>query len=244
MKAALSIIIPALNEEKRIGQTLDTLAYFLRTDPYFKIMKVEVLVVAADPIDKTHDIVRSKIHAFDDLKLLEPGRPVGKGRDVQYGMLRAQGKVTMFMDADLATPLHHMQPFYESVQSGADIVIGVRDLKHYRTSRLRNQLAYTGNWIYQVLSGVHVTDTQCGFKMFAKTTGDELFGRLTVLGWDFDLELLSIAAVRGLRVQPLPIQDWQDQPHSTYKSNPMQYALRIGGSFLKISFCRLIGMYR
>ena len=104
----LTIVIPAYKEEKRIGRTLDELAIFLRNDQLLKTIAVEVLVVSADSADKTHEIVISKNNKFDMLTLLKPGPKVGKGRDVQLGMLRAKGKVVIFMDADLATPLSYL----------------------------------------------------------------------------------------------------------------------------------------
>src|SRR5215470_14614330 len=128
----LTIVIPAYREEKRIEATLDTLAEFLNQDGFFKQKAVEVLVVAADTPDKTHEIVTAKQGLFRHFKLLKPGPLVGKGRDVQYGMLRASGKIAIFMDADLATPLHHLKTFYEACAGGYDVVIGTRNLLVYR----------------------------------------------------------------------------------------------------------------
>src|ERR1019366_2228343 len=100
----LTIVIPAYREEKRIGATLDELASFLKNDDFFKHKIVELIIVTADTIDKTQKIVTAKQKLFKDCKLLKPGPVIGKGRDVQFGMLRATGKTIIFMDADLATP--------------------------------------------------------------------------------------------------------------------------------------------
>src|SRR2546430_8809833 len=91
----LSIVIPAYREERRIGPTLDELAAFLKQDEFFGRKEVEVLVVAADAPDKTAKIVRAKQDSFKCFLLLKPGPHVGKGRDVQYGMLRASGKIAV-----------------------------------------------------------------------------------------------------------------------------------------------------
>src|SRR5665213_1650546 len=88
----LTIIIPALNEEKRIGKTLDQLASYLKTEKTLRDKKIEIIVVAADSPDKTQEVVLSKKNKFSNLRLLRPGPRVGKGRDVQYGMMRAKGK--------------------------------------------------------------------------------------------------------------------------------------------------------
>src|ERR1035437_5344539 len=98
----LTIVIPAYAEEKRIGETLDKLALFLNNDKTLRDKKIEVLVVVASAPDKTKQIVLAKQKNFRNLTLLEPGPKAGKGRDVQFGMLRAKGKSVIFMDADLA----------------------------------------------------------------------------------------------------------------------------------------------
>ena len=110
----LTIVIPAYCEEHRIGQSLEKLAHFLTTDTFLKQKLIEVLIVAADAPDNTHDIIRTKQKLFKNCTLHKPGPHVGKGRDVQYGMLRATGSYVIFMDADLATPLTHIVEFYRA----------------------------------------------------------------------------------------------------------------------------------
>jgi len=108
----LSIVIPAYCEERRIGMSLDELAGFLNENAFFKQKRAEVIVVSADCSDRTHEIVLTKQSRFKDLRLVktEPNR--GKGYSVRQGMLEATGNIIIFMDADLATPLHHMEAFY------------------------------------------------------------------------------------------------------------------------------------
>ena len=240
----LSIIIPAYCEEQRIGKTLDKLAEFLKQDEFFKRKYVEVLVVAADAPDRTHEIVSSKAKLFKDFHLLKPGSRVGKGRDVQYGMLRAKGKITVFMDADLATPLHHLQPFYEACESGADVVIGTRNLLTYRGNKLRGLFSYTGNMLFRLISGIRIEDTQCGFKMFNERAKDVCFSKLTILDWDFDIELIAIALANNLKLQTFRINDWQDMPFSTHTERPWDIAKRMVTSFVRITGHRVRGQYR
>src|SRR5689334_16584139 len=112
-KIDLSIVIPALNEAARIGRTLDQLAHFLKTDKTLKELRTEVLVVSADGDDNTHKVAETHGNKIGNFRLLRPGKRVGKGRDVQYGMQRTKGRYALFMDADLATPLHHIPEFYK-----------------------------------------------------------------------------------------------------------------------------------
>ncbi len=243
-KPDLSIVIPAYCEERRIGATLRELATYLKHDPFCQHKIIEVLVVAADAPDKTHQIVTDQQPLFDDLKLLKPGPKVGKGRDVQYGMLRASGAAVLFMDADLATPLHHIEYFHEAIQQGNDMVIGTRNLLAYRANALRNTFSYVGNLLYQVFSTIHVEDTQCGFKMFSHQACSACFSKLTILGWDFDVELLAIAKVNGLSIKSRRIDDWVDQPFSTHTDRPLRIAFRTTTDFLRVAGNLLRGTYK
>lgn len=239
----LSIIIPAYSEEKRIGKTLDELSAFLRRDGFFKNKTVEVLIVVADSADATRKIVKSKQRLFKNSRLLRPGPRVGKGRDVRYGMLRASGKMIIYMDADLATPLSHLRKFYEAGLGGDDLVVGTRELKSYRSSRARSMLAAFGNWFWRVLGSVDIEDTQCGFKLFNEKARDICFSKQTLLGWGFDMEILTIAKLNGLSIRALRINDWQDMPHSTYNEGMLRLSLRSIRDYLRIKINIIRGKY-
>lgn len=239
----ISIIIPAYAEEKRIGNSLDYLANYLHTDSFAKSKNVEVFVVAAESSDSTESIVLERQHFFTDLRLLTPGPKVGKGRDVQYGMLHARGRYTIFMDADLATPLWHIKEFYDTCDEDSDIAIGTRNFHTYRSNRLRGAFATFGNKCWQLMSGIAVSDTQCGFKMFNQNAKEICFSRLTILGWDFDMEILAIAHKHKLKITPIPIDDWRHMPHSTYTDSMPQITLRMMKSFFRIIYNRLTGKY-
>ncbi len=220
----LTIVIPALHEEKRIGRTLDALADFLKHDNFFKRKDVEVLVVAADTSDRTHAIVLEKRPLFRQLKLLKPGHPVGKGRDVQFGIDRAKGRKIVFMDADLATPLHHLEQFYKACGEDADIVIGTRNLFVYRAGAVRRAASFIGNILFRIAGGLWIEDSQCGFKMFTDRATKLCFSKLTIMGWGFDMELLAIAKANKLRIKRYRIDDWRDVPNGTFTDGILRIA--------------------
>ena len=235
----LTIIVPALNEENRIGKSLDTLAFFLKNDGFFKHKTVEVVVVAADTLDRTHEIVVKKQSAFHQLQLLKPGIAVGKGRDVQYGMRRATGRIIIFMDADLATPLWHLREFYNECSGENDIVIGTRNLRKYRSSQLRSLYSSFGNLLYRLSGGINVEDTQCGFKMFTAPAAKLCFSKMTILGWGFDLEILTIARVNRLKIKAVRIDDYTHMPYSTHTDGVFRIAIRSISDLTRITSKRL-----
>src|SRR5690349_3001641 len=97
----LSIVIPAYNEEARIGKTLAGTFEFLDTQGYDS----EVIVVNDGSRDTTADrVFEYEPHSVGRLRLLHNPGNRGKGYSVRHGMLQAKGKIALFYDADLATP--------------------------------------------------------------------------------------------------------------------------------------------
>ena len=56
-------------------------------------------------------------------------------------------------------------------------------------------------------------DTQCGFKLFRGAVAHDLFSRMRMRGFSFDVELLMMAQRRGYRIAEVPV-NWTHQPGS------------------------------
>lgn len=204
---ALSIIIPAYQEAPIIAQSLASIADWLKNHDYGR---VEVVVVVAESPDGTVELVRSEANRFTDFQLIEPGSRVGKGRDVRAGMLAARGQYRLFMDADIATPLHHLDTIHAYILTHGDGIIGVRNLGQIHHQFKRRVLSEAGNILAQVVLLPGLRDTQCGFKLFRADVTEAIFHRQTILGWGFDLELLAIARTLSYHIATMPIPDWID----------------------------------
>jgi len=239
----LSIVIPAFNEARRIGRTLDELAQYLAQSPDVKDLAVEVVVVAADTTDATHTIVAAKRAKFRALRLLKPGPRVGKGRDVQYGVLRASGRAIIFMDADLATPLQHLGTFFAHHRQGHDVVIATRNLHKHHPNFWRRLVSNGGNLLFRIASGVWVEDSQCGFKLFSHQAAHACFSRLTIMGWGFDMEVLAIAKAQGLSIKTHRVDDWVSVPGSTFNRGMIKNSFVSLRELAYIFWNRLRGVY-
>lgn len=212
----LSIVIGAFKEEKRLGRTLDELLSYLKK--YSLLNCTEVIIVVANSADKTLKIAKLYANKFPNLIIIEPGTAIGKGRDIKLGMLTAVGDVRIFMDADLATPLHHIMTSMHIIENkGADVVIGVRDLNTMHNSLARKIISIIGNICFSIVSGMYIRDTQCGFKAFNGKVAGQCFNLQTRNNWSFDMEILIIALVNHESVAFLPIKDWVDVPGGTFK---------------------------
>ncbi|MCA9348602.1 glycosyltransferase [Candidatus Saccharibacteria bacterium] len=203
-----SIIIPAYNEAKYIDQTLTCLADYLRDTKI--IDNTEVIVVAANGGDGTASRAKSHSSIFNKLVVLELPSRVGKGRDLRHGFKHATGEYQLFMDADMATPLHHIEVALKTLEAGKDIVIGVRNLATMHNTILRKASSRLSNLAIRILAVRNARDTQCGFKAFTRVAAATIFSRAKINGWGTDIEILAIAQIHKLSIAQQSIADWHD----------------------------------
>jgi glycosyltransferase involved in cell wall biosynthesis len=119
----LSIVIPALNEARRLPKTLDQIhAYLVQ-----RHLRAEVLVVDDGSKDNTREIVENLTGRFPELRLLSNGRHRGKGFSVRHGMLEARGEIALFSDADLSAPIEEADKLVAALREAQyDGAIGSR----------------------------------------------------------------------------------------------------------------------
>jgi len=119
----LSVIVPAYNEEGRIGSTLEAIEAYLRRQSCAS----EVLVVDDGSADATSDTARAAWRG-DNLRVLRQEPNQGKGAAIRRGMAEARGRWRLFADADNSTPIEELDRFWPAAERGADVVIASRAL--------------------------------------------------------------------------------------------------------------------
>jgi glycosyltransferase involved in cell wall biosynthesis len=218
----LSIIIPAFNEEVRLPGTLEQVLSFCSAQEY----NSEILVVENGSNDRTLQIAHEFAGKYSNVSVFhEPQR--GKGRAVQRGMLEARGEYRFMCDADLSMPIEELVRFLPPRLENFDIAIASREAPgavRYEEPNYRHIGGRAINTLIRTfaLPGLH--DTQCGFKCFRAFVAEDLFGKLTMTGWSFDIELLYIARLRDYRIVEIPVP-WYFNPES--KVNVVQDALKM-----------------
>jgi len=218
----LSIIIPAFNEEVRLPGTLEQVLSFCSAREYSS----EILVVENGSSDRTLQIAKEFAGNYSNLSVFhEPQR--GKGRAVQRGMLEARGEYRFMCDADLSMPIEQLNRFLPPGLEHFDIAIASREAPgavRYEEPNYRHIGGRAINTLIRTfaLPGLH--DTQCGFKCFREFVAEDLFKKLTMTGWSFDIELLYIARLRDYRIVEIPVP-WYFNPES--KVNVVRDALKM-----------------
>ncbi len=212
MATTLTIVIPAYNEENRLGATLERTAAYFAGRPQWR---VDVLVVDDGSTDGTAELVAKWQRGSLCVRLLGHETNQGKGWAVRTGMLAATGAYVLFMDADGSTDIGELEKLAEALEAGADIAIGSRDVSgseiRQRQPIVRETMGKAFSFISRVIAVPDIEDTTCGFKLFRKEAVKPLFGRQVVRGWAFDVEILFLAVRLGYSVAEIPV-GWTDSP--------------------------------
>jgi len=194
----LSIIIPALNEEKRLPATLETIRVFLNQQNYLS----EVLVVDSGSSDRTLQIAQDFAGSNPVVRVLHEEQR-GKGRAVRAGMLAARGKYRFFGDADLSMPIEEINRFLPPQLPDPQVVIASREVAgsvRYGEPEIRHLSGRVFNTLVRWIALPGLQDTQCGFKLFRDDIAEDVFQRQTIFGWTFDVEVLYIARLHGYTI--------------------------------------------
>lgn len=209
----LSVIIPAHNEEKNIVGTVEAINKYLDD----KKVDHEIIVVVNGSKDKTLELVKSLLPKIPALKLIE--RLVGgKGFAVKEGMLHAGGDYRLFTDADNSTSIDHIEKMMPYFENGYGVVIGSIAAKGHKIAAgsepvWRRVAGKMGNIFIQIMAVPGIYDTQRGFKMFTAKAVQDIFPRITIAGWGFDVEVLALARKFGHKIKEVPVI-WKNDPNS------------------------------
>lgn len=242
-----SVVIPAFSEAPIIVENLKIVAKCLKADKK-RYALTEVVVSAADSNDNTAELANGQKDLFVAFQLIKPGPKVGKGRDVRDGVLAAKGDIILFLDADMATPPHHIKDAFDLMEkTGAEMLIADRPLSKIHNSWSRRFKSVLSNLLIRMLATPGINDTQCGFKAFTRPAAKKLFEPLETLGWGFDIELIVRARKLKYTIVTLPINDWFDPKEDNQGlvgETPMQTYIRTLKELFIIFFRRINGHYK
>lgn len=221
MKPYLSLIIPAYNEEKRIGNTLKLAIAYLDS----KHFPYEIVVVDDGSKDNTIEVAKGFAPIVN---VINYGGNRGKGAAVQYGMMNSIGDFKLFSDADLSTPIYESDKILKYLTNGYDVAIGSRAVDTSLVKKhqpfYREFMGKTFNKIVRALVVRGIKDTQCGFKGFSEKAANDVFSIAKIPGFGFDVEILYLAKKMGYKIAEIPVE-WYNDERTTV--NPIKDSLRM-----------------
>lgn len=245
----IGIIVPAYNEEKRIGNTLkEYLEYFDRLKRDRKIKNYLMIVVVNNSQDRTREIAEK--YTCKHLKVLEFVKG-GKGFAVIEGFkfaLKKDLEIIGFVDADMSTRPEY---FYELVRNigGFGCVIASRYIGGAKVNPKNTFLRIFASKVYNAFIRsillIPYRDTQCGAKAFRKKAIQKVINKIGMTQWAFDIELLYKLRKNGYLIKEIPTV-WSNKDYSTinfWESGPWMALSVIRLRLLFSPFKKIVSVY-
>ncbi len=212
---SLTIVIPALNEEEAIGETIRRcLDARGRIQEETSIERVEIIVVSDGSTDRTAEIA----HAFEDVKVVVHPRNLGYGAAIKSGFAAGSGELLAFLDADgTCDPQLFVNLCKVSEDELADVVVGSRMHRESRMPALRRFGNIFFARLVSYLAGTKITDAASGMRVLRRDALKKLYPLPT-----------------GLHFTPAMTCRALTQEDLTIREVPIPYHERIGRSKLSV----------
>ncbi|MDZ7746265.1 MAG: flippase-like domain-containing protein [Halobacteriales archaeon] len=206
-EVAVSVVLPAYNEEDTIEHTvrttLDTLADFLPEERF-------EVIVAEDGCDDATPDIADRLAAEDSrVRHFHSDERLGRGGALERAFRASEGETLVYFDTDLATDMVHLEELVESVRTeGYDVATGSRRIPGEKQDREPERgVASTGyNSLVKLFLRSDLHDHQCGFKSFDRDVLFELLDDVEDDHWFWDTEVLVRAQRAGYDIKEFPVQ--------------------------------------
>nr|WP_317404121.1 glycosyltransferase [uncultured Helicobacter sp.] len=218
----LNIIIPVLNEEKRLENGIRGAISFLREA---KIPHI-ISIVDNGSSDSTQEIAKSLCEEFNAnalgivshleyLRLEERGVGLALREAIAHNAKRSEpcGFIG-YMDIDLSTDIKHLQEVYENLSKGVEIIVGSRLLKDsvvIGRSLKREILSRSLNLILKIALKAKFSDAMCGFKFYQSQVAETIKSLCNEdKSWFYDAQMLIMAQYQGIPIREIAVR-WEDE---------------------------------
>ena len=202
MEKDLTILIPALNEEKTIGICIEKAKKFIEENK----INAEILIADNNSTDKT-----SKIAKDMGVRIIQV-KKIGYGNALIEGIKEAKGKYTIMGDADDSYSFLELSDFINKLQEGYELVIGNRYGKKMEKGAMPFTHKYIGTPFLTVMMRikhkVQIKDINCGLRGFVTRKVLELECKSE--GMEYASEMIIKAKKANLKIAEVPIKYYKD----------------------------------
>lgn len=204
----ISLIIPMYNESSIISNAAKTLSEYMRNT----FEEYEIIFCDDGSTDGCGDVVRKLELPCVRVEGYAENR--GKGYAVRYGVMKADGDMIMFTDADLAYGTDVIKKFYDFYTENSEneeihLMIGSRNLEgdgYKEYTFIRRIASKTYIWVLCHMGGFKLSDSQCGCKAFSGDVAHDIFSRCEVDRFAFDFEVILWAEKLGYNIKEIPVK--------------------------------------
>ncbi|MGD0834036.1 MAG: glycosyltransferase family 2 protein [Candidatus Dormibacteria bacterium] len=193
----LSVLIPALNEERTLDQVMDAV---LASE-----VDLEVVLVDDGSSDGTWDRMRARADADPRVRAYRHNLNRGKGAAVRTALEHARGSVVLIQDADLEYDPAEYPNLLAPIRNGrATVVYGSRAFSSHTAFSywyvMGNRLVTLAT---NVIYNCYLSDMETGYKVMPREVALSL--RLRARGFELEPEITAKLLRSGHRIYEVPI---------------------------------------
>lgn len=190
----ISIIIPAVNEEDAIAQTIDQIRKTLAGSSY----NYEIIVVDDGSTDQTAKRAQKK-----GVRLVRHDENRGYGAGLKTGIQTAKGDWILITDADGTYPIERI-PDLLNYAGEYDMVVGARTGDAAKIPLVRRPIKWALAQLANYLSETRIPDYNSGLRIFRKNLALRFF-RILPSGFSFTTTITLASLCHSYRVKYIPI---------------------------------------
>jgi glycosyltransferase involved in cell wall biosynthesis len=192
----ISVVIPALNEERAIAETIRSIREVLAKA---QLEPAEIIVVDDGSSDDTAERAKAA-----GAKVIQHPMNAGYGRALKAGISYAIYDTIVIMDADGTYPIDTIPALYDCYRRGFDMVVGARSGTHYRESFVKLPLRWILRKLVEFTASRTIPDINSGLRLFSKSIVINYFDHLCDT-FSFTTSLTLAYAMTGRFVSYVPI---------------------------------------
>lgn len=235
----LTIVIPAYNEEKRIGKTLEEYIQFFSE----KLSNdFDIFIVLNGCRDNTLDVVKKFSRKYPNIDYINIKEAIGKGGAIIEGFKKADSNFIGFVDADGATPARAFYDLYINIGNNEGIIASrwIRGANIGKKQPISRRIASRifNLWV-RFLFGIKVRDSQCGAKLFTKDAVRKVQDGLGITRWGFDVDLLYLMKKNNLKIIEIPTE-WNEPGGSKLNLKKISYEMFLSTIRLRLIYSKFI----
>ena len=191
--SAISVVIPALNEEEPIADVVREVAATR--------IPVEIIVVDNGSTDRTAERARAA-----GARIVNAPRGYGRACAAGVAALQPECEIVVFLDGDGSDCPEFTNQLTDPIAAGThDFVIGSRTRGQRERGSMNLQQIFSGRiagLILRLLYGVRYTD-MCPFRAIRRSALESLGMCEQTYGWNLEMQMKAARA--GLRILEVPV---------------------------------------
>ena len=205
-----SLVIPIYNGAATVEDNVHTVVHHFRE----RHADFELILVDDCSTDDTAVKLNNLQGLYPELRVLQNLKNQGKGNALKRGFLTSQGDFILFTDADLPYGTDGLDVLLDTLNRGADVVIGSRvhpysqytmHSRHFPYIFFRHVLGRMLVAAANILFHLNVSDTQCGIKGCRRRVGATVAAQVKSNRFAFDIEFLHVVRQAQWTIEEMPV---------------------------------------